>query len=156
MKKEDIYLDLRELTDEQIENVFSLLPKSETGDLTKSSSWCILKMNLNNTVWFVGADKENKTEVTYEQFLNIVQPNTYPRVMEVSSDKVFWKKRVVFMEKNGKFIAWTTAETLEDAEKIERAYCWEYAREIEEVQPLELTLTEIAEKYGVSEVKIKQ
>lgn len=43
--------------------------------------------------------------------------NEYPKVMTVSdySDFGLRMTRVVFMEKNGKFLAWSDARTLEDA-----------------------------------------
>ena len=56
----------------------------------------------------------------------------YPRVMLVSEHSKDWKKRVVFMEKNGKFIPWSAVETLEKAETVLSTVCWEYAKEIEE------------------------
>ena len=155
MKKEDIYLDLSKLTDEQIEKVFSVLPPPERkGDYDIKGSRTILRSKTTPGYWFVADVNHYRTEVTFEQFLDIVQPKTYPRVMEVSVDNENWFKRVVFMEKNNSFLSWWDAETLEDAEKEMDIECWKYAREIEE--PLELTLSEIAEKYGVSEVKIKQ
>ena len=155
MKKEDIYLDLSKLTDEQIEKVFSVLPPPECKySYYIINDHTILRTKANASDWIVGSETRNKTEVTFEQFLDIVQPKTYPRVMEVSVDNENWFKRVVFMEKNNSFLSWWDAETLEDAEKEMDIECWKYAREIE--QPLELTLSEIAEKYGVSEVKIKQ
>ena len=51
-------------------------------------------------------------------------------VMLVSDDKEIWDKRVVFMKKNNRFIAWNRAETIEEA-KIETAIArWKYAKEL--------------------------
>lgn len=72
----------------------------------------------------------------------------YPKVMEVSDDGVKWCRRVVFMEKVGLYLAWVFAETIEDAEEETGTHPWKYARDIQ--QPLTITKTEIAEKFGVS------
>lgn len=94
--------------------------------------------------------------LTIEQLLDF-QTNDYPKVMEVSDDGLEWKKRVVFMQKNGKFLAWTKAETIEEAERENATFVWNYARE---TQPaiLELTLDEIAKKFNVApeQIKIKE
>lgn len=64
------------------------------------------------------------------------------RVMEVSRNCDYWYKRVVFMEKNGCFIAWDTTETIKESKDSVCAYGWKYAREIKEEKKkviLELT-----------------
>ena len=84
----------------------------------------------------------------------IIEPpkeRAYPRVMLVSYDKMGWCKRVVFMEKNGGFLAWAVAETLEEAEKIVSTTFWKYAKEIE---PIQVTLEEIAKWKGVHKEQI--
>ena len=68
------------------------------------------------------------------------------------------QKRFVFMRKNEMFIAWTDAET---DEEVNNAFCvaaWEYAQKIEEPKQIELTLEQIADKFGidVSLLKIKK
>lgn len=73
--------------------------------------------------------------------------NEYPKVMSVSIDGVKWNKRVVFMEKCGKYIAWGVAETIEEADEEVDTYPWCYARDIQPT--LTITKTEIAEKFGV-------
>lgn len=83
--------------------------------------------------------------------------SSYPKVMWVrDDDDDSWRLRVVFMEKAGKFIAWACATTIEDAEKIVETTSWSQAKE---VQPtVELTITEIAEKFGIlpEHVRIKE
>jgi len=85
----------------------------------------------------------------------IITTNTiqYPKVMEVSNNNgISWCKRVVFMEKNGEFIAWSAAETLEGAEKKTETASWRQAREIEvpvEPQIVELTIQDISDGKGV-------
>ena len=79
------------------------------------------------------------------------EDRTYPRVMLISDDKITWGKRVVFMGKNGGFLAWEFAETLEEAENIVGTNFWKYAKEIE---PIQVTLEEIAEWKGVHKEQI--
>lgn len=80
------------------------------------------------------------------------------RWMMVSDDGADWRKRKVIMKKNGIFIAWGSASTDEEVEKTYRIITWKYAKEIEEVHPVEVTLEEIAEKFGVNvnQIKIKK
>lgn len=67
----------------------------------------------------------------------------YPRVMMVNNGGDVWAKRVVFMEKNNKYITWVDAETLEDAERTCNTLTWSYAKEVEE-ETTEITIEEIA------------
>lgn len=67
----------------------------------------------------------------------------YPKVMWVWNDESEKLKRVVFMEKCGKYVAWAFAETLEDAEYETKAIDWKFAQDIEE--PKQITIQE-AEK----------
>jgi hypothetical protein len=77
------------------------------------------------------------------------------RWMMVSMSGGDWSKRKVFAKKNGMFIAWFGANTDEDAKKSISTTAWHIAKEIEELKELELTLEEIAEKFGVSVESIK-
>lgn len=100
--------------------------------------------------WLKLAVVKNKAEI-----IELPEEKTYPRVMLVSDDKIHWGKRVVFMEKKEGFLAWAFAETLEEAEKIVDPNFWKYAKEIE---PIEVTIEEIAEWKGTSpdQIIIKQ
>ncbi len=82
----------------------------------------------------------------------------YPKVMMVSNNGDAWTKRVVFMEKCSKFIAWQNAETIEKAQTIVSTSNWSYAKDIEEPKILEVTIDEIADKFGVNvkDIKIKK
>jgi exosome complex RNA-binding protein Rrp4 len=79
------------------------------------------------------------------------------RWMMVSIDLKNWVKRKVVMNKNGRFLVWNDAETDEQVNNTIRTSWWKYAKEIEEHQ-VELTLEEIAEKFGVNvnQIKIKK
>lgn len=76
------------------------------------------------------------------------EENPFPRVMLVSDDGEAWYKRVVFMQKCDRFLAWDNAETVESAECTYRVASWRYAKELPE--KIELTKSEIAEKFGIS------
>lgn len=80
------------------------------------------------------------------------------KVMWVSLDSNFNEKykRVVFMEKNGYYLAWDRSETIEEAEKETVVTNWSYAKDIEE--PKEYTMQEIADalKIDVNDLKIKK
>jgi hypothetical protein len=82
------------------------------------------------------------------------QPNKYPMLMWVGDDQREISnrinKRVVFMEKCGKFLAWD-AETFEEAEKTIETFPWDLAIPC---VTLQLTRAEIAAKFGVDEVEI--
>ena len=98
------------------------------------------------SIWTIDEVRENNAEI-----IELPEEKTYPRVMLVSDDKRAWGKRVVFMGKNGGFLAWGFAETLEEAEKTVAISFWKYAKEIE---PIQVTLEEIAKWKGVSKEQI--
>ena len=67
----------------------------------------------------------------------------------VSETKVQWNKRVVFMEKCGRFLAWSSKESIESAENEVDTVSWKYAKDIEpEPQIPEYTMEELFEKLG--------
>ena len=98
-------------------------------------------------LWSVNSIKRAKAEI-----IELPKEKTYPRVMLVSDDNTNWVKRVVFMEKCGGFLAWSNAKTIEGAENERGTAFWNYAKDLE---PIEVTLEEIAEWKGVSKELIK-
>ena len=76
------------------------------------------------------------------------EENSFPRVMLVSDDGDSWYKRIVFMKKRDRFLAWNNAETIEESECVYGTAPWRYAKELHE--KVELTKSEIAEKFGIS------
>lgn len=55
----------------------------------------------------------------------------YPKLMWVWDDNQAGKfKRVVFMKKNGRYLAWNIAETLKDAETVCDVTPWHYAEDV--------------------------
>ena len=65
--------------------------------------------------------------------------------MLVSDDEIEWYKRVVFMKKSDRFLAWLSAETIEESESIYETYTWYYAKEIEPKQRT-ITLSDLNSK----------
>ena len=96
--------------------------------------------------WSVDSIKRAKAEI-----IELPKEKAYPRVMLASIDNNSWYKRVVFMKKCGVFLSWRKAETLEGAENITIIEHWNYAKEIE---PIEVTLEDIAKWQGVSKEQI--
>ena len=66
------------------------------------------------------------------------EESSFPRVMLVSIDEIKWHKRVVFMKKCDRFLAWNKAETIEESESICGQTAWRYAKEVE---PKQITIT---------------
>ena len=98
-------------------------------------------------IWTIDEITKNNAEI-----IELPEEKTYPRVMLVSDDNKNWdNRRVVFMEKCGWFLAWISAKTLEEAEKEVDTRLWKYAKEIE---PIEVTLEEIAKWKGISKEQI--
>ncbi len=101
--------------------------------------------------WTISEVREYNAEI-----IELPEEKTYPRVMLVSNDNIKGeRRRVVFMEKCGGFLAWADAKTLHEAKSETNVVFWRYAKEIE---PIEVTIEEIAEWKGVSkeQIKIKQ
>lgn len=70
----------------------------------------------------------------------------YPKVMMVGDSYPLTRKRVVFMEKCGKFIAWSKAETLEDTENTPYVVVWSFAEDIKPENPQKQELLTKAEE----------
>jgi len=64
-----------------------------------------------------------------------------------------WKNRVLIMEKNGKFICWGNAQTIEEAESVTHTIVWRFMREIPEKRVI--TMREIAEKFNIDVEQIE-
>lgn len=80
------------------------------------------------------------------EIIELPEEKTYPRVMMVSLDEENWFKRVVFMCKNGRYLAWNNAETVEEAEKEMLSTAWLFAKDIEEPKEFTITLSDINSK----------
>ena len=97
-------------------------------------------------IWTIDEIREYNAEI-----IELPEEKKYPRVMLVSDNNINWGKRVVFMEKCGGFLSWSFSETLEGAEKTTMTTFWKYAKEIE---PIEVTIEEIAEWKGTCKEQI--
>ena len=92
------------------------------------------------------------------EIIELPEEKTYPRVMMVSFDSENWHKRVVFMKKCGRYLAWDNAETVEEAENQVNSVAWRFAKDIEEPKEFTITLSDINSKmddikklFGISE-----
>ena len=92
------------------------------------------------------------------EIIELPEEKTYPRVMMVSNDENHWRKRVVFMEKLGKYFAWYSSESLEEAKNEMFVSSWDFAKDIEEPKEFTITLSDINSKmddikklFGISE-----
>jgi len=73
------------------------------------------------------------------------------KLMEVSWNNESWFPRVVFGRKEGQYLAWDDADTLEDAKNAYNPIVWNHARPIK----TKLTLKQVAEKFGLEEGEIE-
>ena len=58
------------------------------------------------------------------------EENSFPRLMLVSNGGIEWHKRVVFMKKCNRYLAWNKAETIEESESVYEVIPWRYAKEL--------------------------
>ena len=70
----------------------------------------------------------------------------YPKVMMVGDCFPLVLKRVVFAEKEQRFIAWVNAETIEESKKIITTNAWKYAEDIKPENALKQELLAKAEE----------
>ncbi len=106
------------------------------------------EFSYNEKGWFFGGHSDVDLISEYSEYVEPKQ-NPYPKVMMVSEHGGIWLKRVVFMEKNGKFIAWNQAKTLEQSESSYHTTPWPCAKDIEETKLIpELTIEELQAKLG--------
>ena len=77
---------------------------------------------------------KNNAEIIELPIESPKEEKTFPRVMLVSFDGDAWKRRVVFMKKCDRFLAWNKAEMIEESESICGQTAWRYAKEIEPKQ----------------------
>lgn len=85
------------------------------------------------------------------------EEETFPRVMLVSIDEIKWHKRVVFMKKCDRYLAWNKAETIEESESICGQTAWRYAKEVEPrkrtitISDLNSKIEDIKRIFGIGE-----
>lgn len=124
--------------------------KGYLGNTTEDGGYSYIYYGIINDKF----DNYNLTAVldNAAEIIHLPEERTFPRVMMVREHPTAnAARRVVFALKNGKYIAWNTAETLIDAEKITGTSSWLYAEEIDEPKTVELTVARLLEK--TSEIK---
>jgi hypothetical protein len=100
-------------------------------------------IRVNNSLTYFLDGREYLSDVIatiYTHPVKIIHADDEPfkeRVMEVSHKGDFSDKsiRVVFAQKNGYFIAWNNAETIDEAKHHWNTSGWRYAREVQPVNP---------------------
>ena len=120
--------------------------KGLVGDCTKESL-------IGSYLRFYGVidgkfDKYTEEDVSYynAEIIELPEEKTYPRVIMVSNDENHWRKRVVFMEKLGKYFAWYSSESLEEAKNEMFVASWDFAKDIEEPKEFTITLSDLNSK----------
>jgi hypothetical protein len=95
--------------------------------------------------------EDNNWTITPEMVTEVEQKSEYPKVMEVSRDGVKWCPRVVACEhiKGRGVLAYTYAESIEEAKNYSDAVLYKYACEIEEEKIVEITFEQISNGEGV-------
>ena len=101
---------------------------------------------INGTFDYISIDDVHRYNAEIIELPKEEKP--FPRVMLVSDDGDDWYKRVVLMKRGDRYISWVNAETIEESEGTYEATYWCYAKELPE--KVELTKSEIAEKFGIS------
>ena len=92
------------------------------------------------------------------EIIELPKENVYPKVMMVSNCPITkgCKKRVVFMEKMGKYLAWTTAETIEESEKEVELCTWEYAVDVPKENPQKTEMLKRVEELKSNITKMQK
>ena len=84
-----------------------------------------------------------------------INPNCFEyfgdTLMEVSDEGKYWKTRVVFGKKNGRYIAWMGVDNLEGVKEECRTAPWNHAKPIK----TKITLQEVADKFGLNKNEIE-
>ena len=93
------------------------------------------------------------------KIIELPKENVYPKVMMVSNCPITkgnnGKKRVVFMEKLGKYLAWSNAETIEDAEKQVETRTWKYAADVPKENPQKPKCSNVLRSLNLTSQKCK-
>ena len=110
----------------------------------------------NNFSWYTESDMERFNF----KIIELPEEKEYPKVMMVSNfpisenDKGY--KRVVFMEKQGNYLAWQYAETIEAAEKERSIASWEYAVDVPKENPKKVEMIKKVEELKSSIEKMQK
>lgn len=107
--------------------------------------------------------------ITLKQLKSMKEDKSeYPKLMyvgstleEVESDRENKNTRVVFMEKNGRFLAWINAKTHEEAKQETEVNSWKYAQDIEETpepkkEVIDIAMNKDILKYAIIKINGKE
>ena len=94
------------------------------------------------------------------EIIELPEENGYPKVMMVSnfpiSENNKGYKRVVFMEKLGKYLAWQYAETFEAAEKETCIALWKFAVDVPKENPQKTEMLKRVEELKSNITKMQK
>ena len=94
------------------------------------------------------------------EIIELPKENVYPKVMMVSNFPISENdkgcKRVVFMEKQGKYLAWQYAETIEAAEKETAIASWKYAIDVPKENPKKTEMLKRVEELKSNITKMQK
>ena len=94
------------------------------------------------------------------EIIELPEENVYPKVMLVSDSPITkgnkGKKRVVFMEKLGTYLAWANAETIEESEKEVESCTWEYAIDVPKENPQKTEMLKRVEELKSNITKMQK
>ena len=94
------------------------------------------------------------------EIIELPKENVYPKVMLVSdcpiTKGINGKKRVVFMEKLGTYLAWANAETIEESEKEVESYTWKYAVDVPKENPQKTEMLKRVEELKSNIAKMQK
>lgn len=110
----------------------------------------------NNFSWYTNSDMERFPLKVIE----LPEEKEYPKVMMVSNSPINRQnpgyKRVVFMEKQGKYLAWQYAETIEAAEKEICIASWSYAVDVPKENPQKTEMLKRVEELKSNITKMQK
>ena len=94
------------------------------------------------------------------EIIELTEEHGYPKVMMVSNFPISENdkgcKRVVFMEKQAKYLAWQYAETIEAAEKETAIASWKYAIDVPKENPKKVEMIKKVEELKSSIEKMQK
>ena len=84
MRKEEVFIDLSQCSEDEKKHIFSLLPKSifdEQYVITENH----FKLHISGDDWWVLNDCEDKTQITYPDFIKLFEGGERKEVLQVEN-----------------------------------------------------------------------
>ena len=121
-----------------------------------SNIGCYYGVLNNNFSWYTDSDMGR----FYFKIIELLEEEEYPKVMMVSNSPITkgnnGKKRVVFMEKLGTYLAWAYATTLEDAEEEMAITSWKFAVDVPKENPQKTEMLKRVEELKSNITKMQK